>query len=402
MWTSHVCILPRKLTTFRGRVANRMREMSLPHYLSLWGLEDCMQLWALNKNLLEQIQRRGHKDDQRPSLLWRQAKRVGVSSLEKRRLQGDLIPHCSFHYLKGAYEKRGRGTSYTDRQWQERGNYFQLKDSMFRLDVRGKFFTQSWWGTGTGWLEKLGMPSSWKCSVPGCKGPQATWSIKWHPYQWHGGVEINLFYDSYYSMKWIFNINHLIFFSKLMAPDGLRSAPELEEFFWASGMTLSIKIEIWHFTTFFTQQLPWETRPTVLLSGNGCTVFVETANGKLEKWNSELKLDQSNNLLRKFANILPAVLRGEMGAEMNGSGHCLSWHCHQIKVGPARSYPHTFCLRPLRGLQKNSVDHCALCQRKKASAPRLNDYLNPYISLLTKFHRKSVTEMVTKPRILCH
>lgn len=89
-------------------------------------------------------------------------------------------------------------------------------------------------------------------------------------------------------------------------------------------MTLSIKIEIWHLTTLITQQLPLESWLTVLMSGSGCTVFVKKATGKLDKWNSKPKLDQLNNLLCKFTNILPAVLRGEMGAEMNGSRNCLS------------------------------------------------------------------------------
>lgn len=62
-----------------------------------------------------------------------------LSSMENRRLQGDLI--AGFHYLKGAYEKGGRGTCYTDSD-RRRGNDFKLKASMFRLDVREKFFTQ--------------------------------------------------------------------------------------------------------------------------------------------------------------------------------------------------------------------------------------------------------------------
>ena len=59
-------------------------------------------------------------------------------SLEKRRLQGDLI--AAFQYLKGAYRKDGEGVF--NRQFSGRmsGNVFKLKEGRFRSDVRKKFF----------------------------------------------------------------------------------------------------------------------------------------------------------------------------------------------------------------------------------------------------------------------
>jgi len=61
---------------------------------------------------------------------------LSLISLEKRKLQGDLI--TAFQYLKGAYKQEGhrQPNSYRTRQ-----NGFKRKEGRFRLEVR-KFFTQ--------------------------------------------------------------------------------------------------------------------------------------------------------------------------------------------------------------------------------------------------------------------
>ncbi|NXH19920.1 RBG1L protein, partial [Bucco capensis] len=62
---------------------------------------------------------------------------LGLFSLEKRRLQGDLL--VTFRYLKGASKKAAEGLF--AKAWRERtrGNGFKLEKSRFKLDIRKKF-----------------------------------------------------------------------------------------------------------------------------------------------------------------------------------------------------------------------------------------------------------------------
>jgi len=123
-------------------MARRSREVILPLYSALVRphLESCIQLWSLqhrkDMDLLQHIQRRATKmirGIEHLSCEERQ-REMGLFSLEKRRLWGDLRAACP--YLKRAYKKDG------DRLFRRAFcNSFKLKEGRFRLDIRKKFFT---------------------------------------------------------------------------------------------------------------------------------------------------------------------------------------------------------------------------------------------------------------------
>ena len=66
-------------------------------------------------------------------------RKLGLFSLEERRLQGDLL--VAFQYLKESSKKEG--DRFCSRVCGDgtRGNGFKLKEGRFRLDIRKKYFT---------------------------------------------------------------------------------------------------------------------------------------------------------------------------------------------------------------------------------------------------------------------
>jgi len=135
------------LGCIKRSVVSRSMEVILPLYFALLRphLEDCIQLWSpqhkKDMDVLDWVQRRATKMIRELEYLSYEdrLRELGLFSLEKRRLRGDLL--AALQYLNGAYRKDGEGLSTGVCSDRTTENGSKVKEGKSRLDIRKKFFT---------------------------------------------------------------------------------------------------------------------------------------------------------------------------------------------------------------------------------------------------------------------